>query len=61
MPPTGPQGVDETQPSTDSTLRGGDQPRRDQGDFPVGLIPILVPLLAVMIAIDAYFVLAMVL
>lgn len=56
-----PQGVHETPPSTDSAARAADEPRRDQGEFPIQLIPIVVPLLAVLIAVDTYFVLGMVL
>ena len=61
MATTDPQGVHETPPDTDSAVRAGDEPRSDQGGFPIGLIPILVPLLAVLIAVDTYFVLGMVL
>lgn len=34
---------------------------RDSGELPVGLIPIVVPLLAVLLAVSAYFILGAVL
>jgi hypothetical protein len=54
------QDVHETPSNTDSADRAGDQPRPDQGAFPIGLIP-FVPLLGVLIAIDTFFILHMVL
>ena len=55
-----PQGVHETPPNTDSEVHAGDQARRDEEGFPIGLIP-FVPLLGVLIAIDTFFILHMVL
>jgi len=59
MPKADPQGVRETPPNTDSAARA-DDPRPDQQGFPIGLIP-LVPLLAVPIVANTYFILWMLL
>jgi hypothetical protein len=60
MPTADPQGVRETPLNTDPAPRASDQPGRDQGDFPIWLIP-LVPLLGVLIAFDTYLIVGMLL
>jgi hypothetical protein len=40
---------------------GGGEHSRDSGEFPVGLIPIFVPMLAVLLAVCVYIILGAVL
>ena len=49
-------------PTMTSEVRGGgSEHSRDSGESPVGLIPVLVPMLAVLMAVFAYFILGAVL
>jgi hypothetical protein len=57
-----PRGAHETPPSRNPQVRGdGGEHGRDSGELPVGLIPIVVPLLAVLLAVCAYIILGAVL
>jgi hypothetical protein len=57
-----PRGAHGASPSTNPEMwEGGGEHRRDSGEFPVGLIPSFVPMLAVLLALCAYIVLGAVL
>ena len=57
-----PRDANEASRSTNPEMReGGGEHSRDSGEFPVGLIPIFVPMLAVLLALCAYLILGAVL
>ena len=57
-----PRDAHEASRSTNPEMReGGGEHSRDSGEFPVGLIPIFVPMLAVLLALCAYIILGAVL
>lgn len=58
---TTPSGAHEAPPSTNPEMRGGGEHSRNSGEFPVGWIPIIVPMLAVLLAVIVYFILGAVL
>ena len=55
-------GAHDGPPSRDPQIRGGGgEHGRDGGEIPLGMIPIVVPLLAVLLAVSAYMILGAVL
>jgi hypothetical protein len=57
-----PRGAHKASPSTNPEMQGGGgEHNRDSGEFPVGVIPIFVPMLAVLLAACVYFILGAVL
>jgi hypothetical protein len=53
----GEQGVRRTHPATRASAHPSERPTRDPEGFPIRLIPILVPALAVLLATVVYFLL----
>jgi hypothetical protein len=56
-----PLGPDGTLPGAKSGDRTNDVPSRDREEFPIALIPLVVPLFAVLLAVCTYFILGSVL
>lgn len=51
----GPPGDRKKRPATDTDVRASERPEGSQGEFPIRLIPIMVPALAVLLATVVYF------